>query len=162
MDDYMPDPERSVAYKLLDPGFTKVFAFGTQFGQIGYIIADSWEDAYEELQEHAFNVDGPCDHGNEPELAKLIADAQLITDKYGHAVAQDRWERVWTWIDDHCDCESGPSGYVWMVDNWWHRETTIHPYALVKALIAHGPTWIENGAQLDTLLEWYEPGEDEH
>jgi hypothetical protein len=155
-DDYMPDPERSVAYKLLDPGFTKVFAFGTQFGQIGYIIADSWEDAYEELLDHAYEVDGPCDHGNDPELAALIAN---LSDNRAVEAAN---EAVWTWIDDHCDCEQSSNGRVWMVDSWWHRETAIHPYALVKALIAHPPTREKWPTLLDALLEWYEPGEDEH
>jgi hypothetical protein len=158
-DDYMPDPERTVAYKLLDPGFTKVFAFGTQFGQTGFIIADSWEDAYEELLEYAYEVDGPCDHGDDPELAALIATAEATPGPANLAA----WEACNEWVDEHCDCTTCQYGYVWMVDSWWlHHQTNYHPYALVKALIAHPPTNGVATEQLDTLLEWYEPGEDEH
>ena len=149
MADYLPDPERSVDYKLLDPGFSKVFAFGTQFGQIGYIISDSWEDAYEELLDHAYEVDGPCDHGDDPELKALVEAA-------GRAIppAQDEWEACWRWVDEHCDCTPRDRGYVWMVDNWWHRETAIKPLDLVTALraITRDP---ELNERLNALVEWY-------
>lgn len=151
-DDYMPEEGKS--YKLLDPGFDKVFVFGNVLGvwpyNTGYIIADSFEDAYEELQEHAYEVDGECDHGNDPELAALIEAA-------GRAIppAQDEWEACWRWVDEHCDCESMSRGYVWMVDSWYVHETTIKPLDLVKALRA-GPGLVRDIERLDALIDWYE------
>jgi hypothetical protein len=169
MTDYMPDPERTVAYKLLAPGFTKVFVFGHVLGpwpfNDGYIIADSWEDAYEELLDYALEKDGPCDHGDDPELAALVAHAtslQSVMSAEGTAA----WEACEEWVDSHCDCSWADGGRVWMVDRWWHAETRIHPYALVKALhelaVVNSYCTPEQLDQLYTLMEWYEPGEDEH
>lgn len=154
-DGYMP--EEGKTYKLLDPGFKKVFVFGHVLGpwpfNDGYIIADSWEDAYEELCEYAIKNDGPCDHGNDPEFKELfeVAHASHLAGK----VDMDAYEKVWAWVDEHCDCESTDSGYVWMVDSWWHRETDIKPLDLVRALRKSATDEAEQ-ERLDTLIDWYE------
>jgi hypothetical protein len=169
-DTYMPDPERTVDYQLLAPGFTKVFAFGTQFGQIGYIIADSWEDAYEELLDHAYEVDGECDHGDDPDYLHLLLAAESIQhhstgdDDTDRVCRQDAWEAVWSWVDEHCDCEHSSNGRVWMVDSWWlsngERGLPMTPLELVTALraITRDP---ELNERLDTHIEWYTEDADE-
>lgn len=162
--DYMP--EEGKTYKLLDPGFDKVYVFGHVLGpwpfNDGYIIADCWEDAHEELCQYAFDSDGPCDHGNDPELAALIEAVPALgtSDERRH----EALEACWRWVDEHCDCTSFDGGYVWLVDSWWVNETAIKPLDLVRALRQQvrktdAMSWDEYDAcreRLDDLIDWYE------
>lgn len=117
---------------LISPNMIEVFKFGHVLCGIedptGYIVAESFEDAWEELCEYAYSIDGPCDHGATDELAAKIAEAEARPDD-----DPDRWSDLDEWIAVNCDCEHSESGYVWMVDNYWMRPMQLPVEKLFQA-----------------------------
>lgn len=80
---------------LYAPDMLHVYLAGNEFGETHYIVAGSFEDAWDEfLVWHADHGDGVCDHGDD------INDEQRFN-------------------GGSCDCDSTSDGrYVWAVNLW--------------------------------------------
>ena len=85
------------------PNMLHVYTFGDQWGIDGYIVAESFEDAYMEALNYWADRQGECDHGGDlpPELTG---------------------EAAWAWIESHCDCTQDEQGrWVWDVYGWMNE-----------------------------------------
>ena len=87
------------------PNERHVYLFGNEFGECGYILAEHDGDAWEELEEHIVDVDGPCDHGGD------------ITDEQRFA-----WLENGSIAGQGCDCSLTESGRWCNEGYWWLRE----------------------------------------
>ena len=83
---------------LFAPNMLHVYLSGNEFGETHYVVAESFEDAWDEfLVWHADNGDGTCDHGGD------ATDEEVLD-------------------QGTCDCELTSTGQlVWAV-NLWMRE----------------------------------------
>lgn len=86
------------------PNERRVYLFGHEFGEVGYILAEHYGDAWEELEEYIVDTDGPCDHGGE------ITDEQRSLNFCGETTLYG------------CDCSLTESGRWCDEGYWWLRE----------------------------------------
>lgn len=111
---------------LYAPNMRYVYLAGNEFGETHYIVAESFEDAYEELLDDLANAGNICDHGgdmtDEERWRGYCNECRWCAESmtYGQA-------RVCRAHDDHrfcdftlCDCSVTDDGrwvndlYVWM------------------------------------------------
>ena len=84
---------------LYAPNMRSVYLAGNEFGATHYVVAESFEDAWEEFL-HAVADENICDHGGE------ISD-------------DDRWAELAGERPSTCDCEVTDDGrFVWSVYLW--------------------------------------------
>jgi hypothetical protein len=89
---------------LYAPNMRHVYLAGNEFGETHYIVAESFEDAYQELLHDYANRGEICDHGGE------ITDAQRMNTYCGGGP------------DGICDCAPTDDGrWVWDVYLWMNE-----------------------------------------
>jgi hypothetical protein len=82
---------------LYAPNMCHVYIAGNEFGETHYIVAESWEDAYEEYLSYEASIGNICDHGGE------ISDEERMN-------------------HGGCDCTMNDQGQ-WVYDvNLWMKE----------------------------------------
>jgi hypothetical protein len=81
--DYIPNVRHHAEVIVLcAPNMRYVYEFGDEFGPTGYIVAESGEDAYEEMLDYLCGRDGVCDHGGDDDPD--CCDCKM--DSHGHYV----------------------------------------------------------------------------